>query len=293
LVILAELIPLFFLITFLAGLVLEYVSPETIRKALGGKGGFGGRVAAIFLGFVTPFCSCSTIPMLAGMTGAGVPIGTLTAFLFASPYPVDVAAVVLAPLFGVEFAVAFFIAGGVVAYVSGMFADAAKWDDQIKPVKAPPLSVEGMDLDGITLLDQDGFKAKARRAWLYAVGFFKGVAGYVIGGSALGALIYGFLPEDLVVAYAGGSSLLAIPVAALVGVPLYLSSAAVIPIVYSLSLKGMSEGAIIAFLITATAISPPELIMLSSMFKRKYIAAFIVAMIGAAVVTGYAVTLVS
>ena len=110
--ILAELIPLFFVITFLSGLILEYVSPEKIRKVLGGNKGPGGRLAAILLGFVTPFCSCSTIPMLAGMVGAGVPIGILTTFLFASPYPVEMAVIVLAPLFGVPFAVAFFVAGG-------------------------------------------------------------------------------------------------------------------------------------------------------------------------------------
>ncbi len=211
LTILAELIPLFFVLTFLSGLILEYVSPETIRKVLGGKKGPAGRLAAIVLGFVTPFCSCSTIPMLAGMIGAGVPIGILTTFLFASPYPVEIAVVVLGPLFGVAFAVAFFVAGGVVAYVSGLFAERAKWDDQIKPILAPAPSIEGVDLDGVELMLQDRFVDKAKRAWRYAVGFFRKVALYLIVGSAFGALIYGFLPEDLVVRFAGGASLQPFP----------------------------------------------------------------------------------
>ena len=290
--ILLELVPLFFVLTFLSGLILEYVSPESIRKVLGGKKGPAGRLAAIVLGFVTPFCSCSTIPMLAGMVGAGVPIGILTTFLFASPYPVEIAVVVLGPLFGIAFAVAFFVAGGVIAYAGGLLVDRLKWGDQIKDI-APQPSVEGVDLEAIELLLEDRFLDKVKRAWWYALGFFRKVAVYRVGGSAFGALIYGFLPEDLVVRLAGGASLVAVPIAALIGAPLYLSSAAVIPIVYSLSLKGMSNGAIIAFLITATSISPPELIMLSAMFKKKYVAAFVVAMIVGAVITGYAVGLIN
>ena len=289
--ILAELIPLFFVITWLSGLILEYVSPETIRRVLGGKTGFAGRLAAIILGFVTPFCSCSTIPMLAGMAGAGVPIGILTTFLFASPYPVEIAIIVLGPLFGVVFALAFFVAGGVIAYVSGVLVERAGWDDQVKDVAVAVPSLEELDLDGISLEGEDNFLAKAKRAWRYALGFFKGVVLYIVGGSVVGALIYGFLPEQFIVTYAGGASLVAIPVAALIGAPLYLSAAAVIPIVYSLSLKGMSNGAIIAFLITATSISPPELIMLAAMFKRKYVVTFVLTMIAGAVITGYLLNL--
>jgi uncharacterized membrane protein YraQ (UPF0718 family) len=290
--ILLELIPLFFLITFLSGLILEYVSPEMIRNVLGGKRGTAGRLAAIFLGFVTPFCSCSTIPMLAGMVGAGVPVGILTTFLFASPYPVEIAILVLGPLFGWVFAIAFFVAGGVIAYVAGLLVDRAGWDDQVKEIAAPPVSVDDIDLDGITLMIDDGFWAKMKRAWHYAVDFFKGVAVYIVVGSAVGALIYGFLPENFIVQYAGGASLVAVPIAALIGAPLYLSAAAVIPIIYSLSLKGMNNGAIIAFLITATSISPPELIMLASLFKRKYIITYILTMILGAVITGYLLNLI-
>jgi len=289
--ILAELVPLFFVLTFLSGLILEYVSPETIRNMLGGKSGFAGRLVAIALGFITPFCSCSTIPMLAGMAGAGVPIGILTTFLFASPYPVEIAILVLGPLFGVVFALVFFIAGGVIAYVSGVLVERAGWDDQIKQVSVAVPALDELDLDWITLEGEDGFLPKAKRAWRYALGFFKGVALYIVGGSLVGAFIYGFLPEEFIVTYAGGASLIAIPIAAVIGAPLYLSAAAVIPIVYSLSLKGMSNGAIIAFLITATSISPPELIMLAAMFKRKYVVTFVVTMIIGAIITGYVLNL--
>ncbi|MHB1120697.1 MAG: permease, partial [Bellilinea sp.] len=113
----------------------------------------------------------------------------------------------------------------------------------------------------------------------------------IIISSAVGALIYGFIPEDFILKYAGGAGFLVVPIAALIGVPLYVNVAAVIPIIYSLSLKGMSEGAVIAFLITATTISPPELFMLAALFKKKYIIAFSVAMIIGAIITGYALNL--
>jgi uncharacterized membrane protein YraQ (UPF0718 family) len=105
--------------------------------------------------------------------------------------------------------------------------------------------------------------------------------------SAAGALIYGFIPEEFILKYAGGVGLFVVPIAALIGVPLYVNVAAVIPIIYSLSLKGMSEGAVLAFLITATTISPPELFMLSALFKKKYVFAFTIAMIIGAILTGY------
>ena len=117
--------------------------------------------------------------------------------------------------------------------------------------------------------------------------FFKRMFLYVLVGSAMGAIIYGFVPEELLATYMGGSSILAVPIAALIGVPLYVSIIPVIPIILSLSTKGVSTGAVIAFMITATSISPPELIMLSGMFKRKYLLLFVAMMIFGAIVTGY------
>jgi uncharacterized membrane protein YraQ (UPF0718 family) len=226
------------------------------------------------------------------MVKADIPIGILTAFLFASPYPVEIAAPVLAPLFGVPFAVIFLLAGGAVALASGIAVNKLGWQDQVKPTTGSGLIFDiddGLDLP----LLETGFKQKARRAWHYTLGFAKKLSIYIVISSAIGAAIYGFLPEDLILQYAGGASLMAVPIAALIGAPIYASAAAVVPIVYSLSLKGMSSGAVIAFLITATSISPPELLMLSGMFKRKFIALFILAMVVGAMLTGYAFNLLA
>lgn len=292
-IILLELIPLFLIITFLSGLIMEYVSPEMLKEKLAGRKGIIGRLAGVFFGFVTPFCSCSTIPVLAGMLRAGIPIGVLTAFLFASPYPVEMVIPILAPLFGLPVASAFLVAGVVIPLASGTLVDRLGWQDQVKPEFTVDASVEPDGLELPSIVIKDSLKSKARRAWLYTLGFARKLLLTIVISSAIGALIYGLIPEQTILTYAGGGSLLAVPVAALIGVPLYVNVAAVVPIVYSLSLKGMSHGAVLALLITATSISPPEIIMLAAMFKKKYVATFVVATIVGAILTGYALNLIS
>jgi hypothetical protein len=351
--VLIEIIPLFLAVTFLAGLALEYIKPSLIREKLGGKKGVTGMLAATALGFVTPFCSCSTIPLLAGMLAAGIPISVLTAFLFASPYPVEVGLLVLGPMFGWPFAVAFVATGAILAILSGLLLQRLNWQDQIKDDFIKGLKPEAKSDCGCGEAEEtkpacncraekteepagcgcgaekqepeesqascgcnsepqatetpscgcgaslkpassqpegvvpDGFPQKAKRAALYSLTFFKRMIPFILLGCSIGAVIYGFVPQDLLAAYMGGSSILAVPIAALIGVPLYVSIIPIIPIVLSLSAKGVSNGAVIAFMITATAISPPELIMLSGMFKRKYILLFITMMIIGAIATGY------
>ncbi len=299
LTILVELIPLFLIVTFLSGLALEYISPEKLRQGLSGRKGIVGQTAAMGLGWVTPFCSCSTIPILASMVKAGIPIGIMTTFLYASPYPVEIAIPILAPLFGVPTAAAFMFAGGAIALTMGVVVEHLGWQRQIKTAviesSAGGLGDASIDLAGVGLvlaLD-DSFRGKATRAGAYTLDFARRLLPIIIVSSAIGALIYGFIPEEWILRYAGGTSLLVVPIAALIGVPLYVNAAAVVPIIYSLSLKGMSEGAVIAFLITATTISPPEIIMLSALFKQKYVWAFVLAMIVGAIITGYLFNLIA
>lgn len=294
LMILAELIPLFLIVTFISGLALEYISPETLRKRLSGRNGFIGQIIAMILGYVTPFCSCSTVPVLASMVKAGIPIAVMTTFLYSSPYPIEIAIPILAPLFGVPAALAFLISGGVLALVGGVLVQRLGWQNQVK-IEAGGVAVASAPAgEGLPLIQlDDSFKAKAARAWDYTIGFARKLLLIIIASSAVGALIYGLIPEEIIIRYAGGSSPWVVIIAALLGVPLYVNVAAVIPIIYSLSLKGMSDGAVIAFLITATTISPPELFMLAALFKKKYIIAFTVAMIAGAILTGYFLNLIA
>ena len=288
LIILAELIPLFLIVTFLSGLAMEYISPDTLRRRLGGRHGIVGQFVAMGLGYVTPFCSCSTIPVLASMAKAGVPIAAMTTFLYSSPYPVEIALPILAPLFGMPAALAFLIAGGAIALAGGVLAQQLGWQSQLKVDVSLTPAVDVAADDGLPEIQLDeSFRARAKRAWEYTVDFARRLLPIIVVSSAVGALIYGFIPEELIVRYAGGTGKWVVPIAALIGVPLYVNAAAVVPIIYSLSLKGMSQGAVIAFLITATTISPPEILMLSALFKRKYVIAFSVAMVVGAIVTGY------
>lgn len=290
LIILAELIPLFLIVTFISGLLMEYISPETLRKSLAGRKGLLGQGIALGLGYVTPFCSCSTVPVLATMARAGIPIGVMTTFLLSSPYPVEIALPILAPLFGVRSALVFLTAGGLLALVFGTLAQRAGWQNQIKVASGPPRAADpSADGSALDLVLEDGFRAKAARAWDYTLGFARSLLPIVVISSAVGALIYGFVPEEIIVRYAGGAGLLAVPIAALIGVPLYVNAAAVVPIIYSLSLKGLSQGAVLAFLITATTISPPEILMLTKLFRKKYVIGFGLAMVLGAMCTGYAV----
>lgn len=294
LIILAELIPLFFIVTFLSGLALEYISPETLRQKLSGRKGIWGQLISMVLGWVTPFCSCSTVPVLASMVKAGIPIGVMTTFLYASPYPVEIAIPILVPLFGAPVAIAFLAVGGIMAIAGGSLVKALNWQDQIKANLIESINTSTdfeveEELPGFNI--DNSFKAKCKNAWTYTIGFARKLLLIIIISSAVGALIYGFIPEEFILKYAGGSGLWVVPIAALIGVPLYVNVAAVVPIIYSLSLKGMSNGAVIAFLITATTISPPELIMLSSLFKKKYVITFTIAMLIGAIITGYALNL--
>jgi uncharacterized membrane protein YraQ (UPF0718 family) len=325
---LAELIPLFLLVTFLVGLSLEFISPETLQRHLSGKRRAQGTILATVLGYITPFCSCSTVPIAAAMIGAGIPLGLVVAFVFASPYPVETGLFVLGPLFGWPFAVAFSVVGMVLAFLMGIIVDNLNWQDQIKPSSSQMLptginganpeeaqgcgcDVENELLDIQCCDDQEieednstdcgcvssGEKRSAPRvvknALLYSFGFLKKLFPYVIFGSLVGSLIYGYMPEEIVLQYAGSSNFIAVPIAALIGVPIYMSSSAIIPIIYSLHLKGMSGGAVTALLITATAISPPEILMLSKMFEKKIMAIFAVSMIIGAVIVGYIFNIIS
>ena len=292
--ILAEIIPLFLASTFLIGLSLEYISPETLRKNLGNRKGIPGMITAAVFGFITPFCSCSSIPALVGMVAAGLPIGLLTTFLVASPYPIEVALLILTPMFGYKFGLTFALAGIVIALAAGTFSHIRKWDNQIREeavLFAPQANdiseTESCDCNSNVEPKKDGFIEKSKRAAIYSFGFLRKLFLFVLLGCLIGAVIHGYLPEELLAQYLGGSSLLAVPIAALLGIPLYVGIVPMIPVVLSLSTKGVSMGALIAFLITATAISPPELIMLSGMFKRKYLVFFVFIVVAGAIATGY------
>lgn len=237
-------------------------------------------LAAAF-GAVTPFCSCSTIPILAGMLGAGVPFGAASAFLIASPLLNPVILTMMATILGPATAAAYTTLVFPLAVISGRLWERAGLAADVKRVQV------------VRDQEQESGSRPAPGALAVALAFalslFRQVLPYLLVGAAVGAFIYGFVPQELVVRLAGPHDPFAIPAAAALGVPMYIRAETIIPIGAVLAAKGMSMGAVVALLIGGAGASIPELALLGSLFKKRTVATFALTVFLVAVATGLAV----
>jgi len=275
--ILAALTALFLGISTLVGLMLQYVSDEKLRTWLSRKGVLGNFLGAA-LGAITPFCSCSTIPMTVGLLRAGVPFGATMSFVLASPLLNPIILTMFLFLLGWKACVVY----GAVTFVASMACGAALQGFGLAS------DVRNVRVSGV-VHDQEKpetFRGKLREAFAGAWGDFRGVLVYLVIGVAIGAAIYGYLPGDFVVRIAGPQNPFAIPVAAVIGVPLYVRAETVIPIAVALTQKGMSLGAVIALIIGGAGMSIPEMSMLASIFKPRLVATFVSVVLVTAVLAG-------
>jgi len=277
LLIFAELTVLFLGISTLVGLVLHYVSDETLRRWLS-KRGLLGNVLGATLGAVTPFCSCSTIPMTVGLLRAGVPFGATMSFVLASPLLNPIILTMFWVLLGWKACLAYGAVTFLASTLAGVALQAMGLAADIKKVR-----VTGTH-DRVAL---PTFRDKLRSAFVTAWRDFRGVLLYLVIGVAIGAAIYGYLPGDFVVGIAGPDNPLAIPVAAIIGVPLYVRAETVIPIAVALTQKGMSMGAVIALIIGGAGMSIPEMSMLAAIFKPRLVGVFVGVVFLMAVVAGF------
>ena len=268
----AELAVLFILVSLLVGVLSVYVSKERIQRVLGTKRSFLGSILGAFFGALTPFCSCSTIPITLGLLNSGVAFSSAMSFLFASPLLNPVILSMMLVLFGPQITAVYAVIMFAAAVVIGLVLEKAGFAKYLKPVV-----VEGLVEDTGTKLE---------RIIRYAVRIFKQMFPYLLIGAAIGALIHGFLPADFVMAVAGPDNLLAIPIAALIGIPLYIRAETILPIGAALLAKGMGVGSVVALLIGGAGLSIPEVMMLSAMFKKKLLWTFICLIFLAAVLTG-------
>ena len=276
--ILAELIVLFLGISTLVGLVFEYVSDETLRRWLSRKGWLGNFLGAT-LGAVTPFCSCSTIPMTVGLLRAGVPFGATMSFVLASPLLNPIILTMFFVLLGWKACVAYGAVTFVASMISGAQLDVLGLGKDVKNVR----SQRGTSRAG----KAPDIRQEAAACLRRRVGRFPSVLVYLVIGVAIGAAIYGYLPVDFVVRVAGPQNPLAIPVAAIIGIPLYVRAETVIPIAVALTEKGMSMGAVIALIIGGAGMSIPEMSMLAGIFKVRLVTAFVVVVFSTAAVAGF------
>ncbi len=275
-----ELTLLFLIISYLVGVLQLYLSPAKIQSILSSKQGKGYIIAA-FLGAITPFCSCSTIPFLKGLLRAKAGFGTMLVFLFASPLLNPIIIGLFVVTFGLQVAVFYFLVAMSVSVIAGFLLEKLGFEQYVKAeAYSQPLAKSC-----------SGNKAQPVNKWLTIWHItwkdFKSVVPYLMAGIAIGSIIYGFMPTELVASMAGEENPFAIPIAAIIGIPLYIRAEAVIPLSAALAAKGMGLGAVMALIIGSAGASLTEVILLKSIFKNPMILAFLVVIIGMAIMAGY------
>jgi len=272
------------IMVFLVSILRTYITRSRIRKILGKKReGYGNLVAAL-LGVPTPFCSCSAVPLFIGFVEAGVPLGVTFSFLMAAPMVNEIAIALLLGLVGWQVTLLYILTGLSVAAIGGMLIGKAGLEDQVKK--------------------PSGEKSKARDfRWTMrerlefgkdeALRITKKVSPYVLVGIGLGALIHGYVPVDFLADMAGPDNPLAVPIAVLIGIPFYSNAAGTIPIISALMGKGMALGTALALMMSITALSLPEMMILRSVLKDKLLAVFILILAVSFVLVGLLFNIVS
>ncbi len=278
---------LLILIVFVVGIVRSYFSPEKTRKLLGGKKYFVGNILSALLGIVTPFCSCSAIPLFLGFVESGVPLGVTFSFLIAAPMVNEVALVLLLGLFGWETALLYLSTGLLIAIFSGYIIGILKLEKYVEPwvykVKAGKLEVDDEKLKFSQRIDM-GVEAVIEivgKVWIY-----------ILLGIAVGAGIHSYVPENFMASLMGKEAWWSVPTAVLLGVPMYSNAAGIIPIVQALLEKGASLGAVLAFMMSVIALSLPEIIILKKVLKMQLIFSFVGIVATGIIIVGYLFNLI-
>lgn len=278
-----ELTLLFLAISYLVGILQEYIPPARIQRILASKNGRGYAVAAL-LGAITPFCSCSTIPFLKGLLRAQAGFGTMMVFLFASPLLNPIIMGLFVVTFGFKVALFYFVMAMGVSVIAGYLLERMGFERHVREEAYASPEVQGC---GASCASNTATRSKWRRIWDSTWRDFTKVLPYLAGGIALGSMIYGFMPTDFVASVASDANPLAIPVAAVIGIPLYIRAEAVIPLSAALAAKGMGLGAVMALIIGSAGASLTEVILLKSIFRNQMILAFLAVILGMAVLSGY------
>lgn len=317
-----ELTILFLVISYLVGVLQEFITPERIQSILSSRNGKGYFIAAL-LGSITPFCSCSTIPFLKGLLRARAGFGPMMVFLFASPLLNPIIIGLFVVTFGIQIAVFYFAVAMTVSVVAGFVLEKLGFERYVRleayqvaetsscgssklsscgtaakpaPAAASACCSSNSEEDKIDVsVCSTGGAATATviepsrwmRIWLSTWKDFKQVLPYLLLGISVGAFIYGFIPTDLIAEYAGEGKWYAIPIAAVIGIPLYIRAEAVIPLSAALVQKGMALGSVMALIIGSAGASLTEVILLKSIFKNQMIAAFLFVILSMAMGAGY------
>ena len=267
------------LVVFVVGVIRSWFSPEKTRKSLEGRSLFAGNAMASGLGILTPFCSCSAIPLFLGFVEAGIPIGVTFSFLIAAPLVNEVALILLAGLFGWKVALIYMSTGLVIATIAGFILEklklqkyVAEWVYQVK-ANQPELSETKLTLEDRIQIGFTTVKEIVGKIWIY-----------ILIGIGVGAGAHGYVPDDYLATVIGAGNWYAVPLAIVMGIPLYSNAAGIIPIVSVLMEKGVTLGTALAFMMSVIGLSLPEIIILKKVLKWQLIFVF-VAVVAAGITT--------
>jgi len=269
-------------VVFVMGMINSYFTPERTRALLAGRSEGVANVLAALLGIVTPFCSCSAVPLFIGFVQAGVPLGVTFSFLIAAPMVNEVALALLFGLFGWKIAALYLGLGLTVAIVAGWVIGRLKMEAYLEDwVREIPKMSAAFQDGGLTLGDriQAGFASVREivgKVWPY-----------ILAGIAIGAGIHGWVPENFMASIMGKQAWWSVPLAVLIGVPMYTNAAGVIPIVQALLAKGAALGTVLAFMMSVIALSFPEMVILRKVLKMRLIATFVAVVASGILVVGY------
>lgn len=267
---------------FVISVIRTFFSPERTRAMLGGKREGVGNVFAALLGIVTPFCSCSAVPLFIGFVESGIPLGVTFSFLIAAPTINEVAVIMLFGLFGWKVAALYVTSGLVIAILAGIVIGRLKMERYVEDF------VWQIKSGGGTALDEKlTWNDRIERAWESVKEIVGKVWLYVVFGIAVGAGIHGYVPGSALVGIMGKQAWWSVPAAVLLGIPLYSNAAGIIPIVSALMEKGASLGTVLAFMMAVVGLSLPETIILRRVLKPQLIAVFIGVIAAAIIFIGY------
>jgi uncharacterized protein len=270
------------LIVFVVGIIRSYFTPERTRQILAGKRESVGNVMAAMLGIVTPFCSCSAVPLFIGFVQAGIPLGVTLSFLIAAPMINEIAVVLLFGMFGWKVALVYITTGLIIAIASGFVIGRLKME---RYVEGWVYEMQAAQAEAPTL--QMSFSDRIMAGKAAVVEIVWRVWPYVLAGIAVGAGIHGYVPEGFLASFMGKSAWWAVPAAVLLGVPMYSNAAGIIPIVHALLEKGAALGTVLAFMMAVIGLSLPETIILRNVLKVQLIAVFIGVVATGIIAVGY------
>lgn len=271
------------LIIYAITFIRSFFPPEKTRKILAKNKGktFLGHILAALLGIVTPFCSCSAVPLFIGFVEAGVPLGVTFSFLIAAPMVNEVALGLLYALFGIKIAIMYVVTGEIIAIVSGILIGKLKMEKHVESYVYELQAAADMEQQKVTL------QVRLLDSWRFTLDLLKRIWLYVIVGIAIGGFMHGWIPAGALAQYAGKNNPFAVIVAVLIGVPLYSNAAGVLPLVSELTRAGVATGTALAFMMAVTGLSLPEGILLRKVLKPKLLATFYGIVAVGIVITGY------